>query len=65
MSTAICQCGHEKRDHQRQLANTRSGACKVCLCDLYLKPAAAPPRRKEPVADELLANLSPLSSPRT
>lgn len=36
-----CECAHEKRDHQRALGSSHSGACKVCLCNQYvkLKPA--------------------------
>ena len=41
MSKPSCQCGHEKRDHQRLLAATRYGACKVCLCNEFVKPVIA------------------------
>ena len=40
MNAAPCICGHEKRDHRALLASTRYGACRVCLCDEYVKPKA-------------------------
>lgn len=45
MKTSQCVCGHDKREHRSALGVTRYGACKVCLCDAYLKPAvvALPP----------------------
>ena len=43
MSTAICNCGHEKRDHRMLiLALQGYGECKVCLCSAYARPVAAP-----------------------
>ena len=45
MKTSDCVCGHEKRDHRAALTGTRYGACKVCLCDAFLKPGVlAPPK---------------------
>ncbi len=41
--SAICKCSHQMRDHRAlPLALYRRGACKVCLCDEYIKakPAA-------------------------
>lgn len=41
MSTAICKCGHEKRDHRMlPLALQGYGECKVCLCGAYTKQEA-------------------------
>ena len=38
MSTAICKCGHEKRDHRLlPLALQGYGECKVCLCSAYAR----------------------------
>ena len=39
MNQPSCKCGHEKRDHQRFLGATRYGACKICLCNQFAKPA--------------------------
>lgn len=53
MNKPSCKCGHEKRDHQRSLAATRYGACKICLCNEYAKPAtpaASDPAVSVPVA---------------
>ena len=42
MNTAICKCGHEKRDHRMlPLALQGYGECKVCLCSAYIKVEAA------------------------
>ena len=42
MSTAICKCGHEKRDHRLlPLALQGYGECKVCLCNAYTRLEAA------------------------
>ena len=43
MKMTNCVCGHEKRDHKATLTGGRFGACKVCLCDAYSKPAALAP----------------------
>jgi len=43
MSSAICKCGHEKRDHRLlPLALQGYGECKVCLCSAYKRVEAAP-----------------------
>ncbi len=43
MSTAICKCGHEKRDHRLlPLALQGYGECKVCLCSAYTRLETAP-----------------------
>lgn len=47
MKTSDCVCGHEKRDHRAALGMMRYGACKVCLCDAYLKPAVIALPRSE------------------
>ena len=46
MKSSDCVCGHEKRDHRAALSGSRYGACKVCLCDAFLKPGvvAVPPK---------------------
>jgi hypothetical protein len=43
MTSASCECGHEKRDHRLALTGGThtAGACKVCLCELYAKVKAA------------------------
>jgi hypothetical protein len=43
MTSASCECGHEKRDHRLALSGGAhtAGACKVCLCDCYSKVKAA------------------------
>jgi hypothetical protein len=55
MKTTDCVCGHEKRDHCAGLGLTRYGACKVCLCDAYQKPAPIAAPEPALVSDESLA----------
>lgn len=43
MMAKNCECGHEKRDHQRALGSSRSGACKVCLCNQFVRLRPANP----------------------
>ena len=47
MTAKNCECGHERRDHQRALGSSHSGTCKVCLCNQYvrLKPASLAAQR--------------------
>jgi hypothetical protein len=54
MKISHCVCGHDKRDHRATLGVTRYGACKVCLCDAYVKPAAIalPPPETVGVSDQ-------------
>lgn len=52
MKTSDCVCGHEKRDHRAALTGTRYGACKVCLCDAFLKPAVLAPPKPVPAGDQ-------------
>lgn len=54
MKITNCVCGHDRRDHRTVLGVTRFGACKVCLCEAYRKPAAAAPKAVL-VSDESLA----------
>jgi len=42
MRTDDCKCGHEKQDHRTTLGATRHGACKICLCNEYVKVKAEP-----------------------
>jgi hypothetical protein len=55
MKTTNCVCGHEKRDHCAGLGLIRYGACKVCLCDAYAKPAPIAAPEPALVRDESLA----------
>ena len=42
MNTAVCKCGHEKRDHRLlPLALQGYGECKVCLCNTYIRLVAS------------------------
>ncbi|MGH9601760.1 MAG: hypothetical protein ACRD24_05165 [Terriglobales bacterium] len=42
MTSAICKCGHEKRDHRLlALALQGYGECKVCLCSAYTRIESA------------------------
>ncbi len=50
MKPSDCVCGHEKRDHRAALSGMRYGACKVCLCDAYTKPAVLAPPPPQPAS---------------
>lgn len=55
MNVANCQCGHEKRDHRAGLAGNKYGACKVCLCDEYVKvktAAVAAAEKRGPIGQQ-------------
>jgi hypothetical protein len=41
MSSKICNCGHEKRDHNIVKSNSH-GSCKICLCNSYQAVQADP-----------------------
>ena len=50
MKTSDCMCGHEKRDHRAVFGGRRHGACKICLCDAYVKSAVVAPSPPQPVS---------------
>jgi len=61
MAIAVCECEHDKRDHQR-LSNSgygdSYGPCKVCLCDSY-KSSAPRVVRKDRMAPQSVVSGRP------